>query len=327
MIMTAFVVWAKFLGLLVLVYFFGSKAARCADIIAEKKGLAKAFMGVVFISMITSFPELFTGISAGAIVQAPDIAVGQIVGSCVFNLLIIGFIEIFFRKKNIYSLTGKLNILPLGFSLIIITVLTFFLSIHFKPQIFHVGLSSVFIIILYLMFMWVVFKNKGAESEEEPRYRNESLSKTMLWFVSSSLIIIGVGIYLPIVGKELAAIMNWTDSFVGVIFLALVTSFPEFVVSFSLARMGSIDMLLGNITGSNLFNIGIIFVIDLSYVKGNVLLSASPENVSVGLIAILMNFVILFAVIRHSTYRLFNFISINGIILIALYIINLLVIY
>lgn len=325
--MTALIVWGKFLGLLVLVYVFGSKAAKCADVIAEKKGLAKAFMGVVFISMITSFPELFTGISAGAIVQAPDIAVGQIMGSCVFNLLIIGIIEIFFRKKNIYALTGKLNILPLGFSLIIITVLTLFLSIGFKVRIFHVGLSSVFIILLYLMFMWSVFKNKSAEGGEDKKYDDVSLSKTMAWFMISALIIIAVGIYLPIVGKELAKIMNWTDSFVGVIFLALVTSFPEFVVSFSLARMGSIDMLLGNITGSNLFNIGIIFVIDVSYVKGNVLLSASPENISVGLIAILMNFVILFAVIRNSTYRLFNFISINGIILIALYIINLLVIY
>jgi cation:H+ antiporter len=323
--MDALIVWGKFFALLVLVYIFGSSAAKSADVIAEKKGLAKAFMGVVFISMITSFPELFTGISAGAIVQAPDIAIGQIVGSCVFNLLIVGFIELFFRKKNIYGLTGKLNILPLGFSILIIAVLTLFLSIKLDVSIFHIGLSSLFIIILYLLFMWVIFKERKTEGEEEERYKNRSLKKAVVTFIISSLFIIAVGIYLPIVGRELATIMNWTDSFVGVIFLALVTSFPEFVVSFSLARMGAIDMLLGNITGSNLFNIGIIFIIDLVYVKGNVLLSASPKNVSVGLIAILMNVVIFFAVVRHSTYRLFNIISINGIILIALYVINLLI--
>jgi cation:H+ antiporter len=325
--MSPLIVWGKFLLLLLLVYIFGSRAAKSADVIAEKKGLAKAFMGVVFISMITSFPELFTGISAGAIVKAPDIAVGQIVGSCVFNLLIIGIIEIFFRKKNIYGLTGRIDIMPLAFSLMIIAVLTLFLSIQFNFSIFHVGASSIIIIALYFLFMWAVFKERKTTQQEEEQYKNKSLPKEIAIFIFSSLVIIGVGIFLPIVGKELAGIMNWTDSFVGVIFLALVTSFPEFVVSFSLARMGSIDMLLGNITGSNMFNIGIIFVIDLVYVKGNVLAAASPENVPVGLIAVLMNFVIFFAVVRHSTYRLFNIISINGIILIVLYIINLLVIY
>lgn len=325
--MEVLIVWGKFTLLLALVLIFGNKAARSADVIAEKKGLAKAFMGVVFISMITSFPELFTGISAGAIVQSPDIAVGQIMGSCVFNLLIIGFIEVFFRKKKIYQLTGKLNILPLGFSISIIALVTLFISIRFKLTFFHVGASSIFIFVLYLVFMRIIFRERKAETTEEKKYKDRSLSKEIAIFAFSALIIIGVGIYLPLVGKDLARIMNWNDSFVGVIFLALVTSFPEFVVSFSTARMGAFDMLLGNITGSNLFNIAIIFVIDVAYVKGNVLVEASSANISVGLVAILMNFIIFFAVVRRSSYRLLNIISINGIILIALYIINLLVIY
>jgi cation:H+ antiporter len=325
--MSPLIVWGKFLALLILVLIFGNRAAKSADIIAEKKGLAKAFMGVVFISMITSFPELFTGISAGAIVKAPDIAVGQIMGSCVFNLLIIGVIELFFRKKNIYQLTGKLNVLPLGFSIIMITLVTLLLSVKFKWNIFHVGLSSVLIFVLYLLFMYVIFKERKAEGDEEEKYKDKNLTVEMFSFAVSAMVIIGVGIYLPIVGKELATIMNWTDSFVGVIFLALVTSFPEFVVSFSTARMGAFDMLLGNITGSNLFNIAIIFVIDVSYTKGNVLMVASPENISVGLIAVMMNFIIFFAVIRHSSYRLFHLISINGILLILLYVVNLMVVY
>jgi cation:H+ antiporter len=325
--MEALIVWGKFLGLLVLVLIFGSRAARSADIIAEKKGLAKAFMGVVFISMITSFPELFTGISAGAVVKAPDIAVGQIMGSCVFNLLIIGVVEVFFRKKNIYKLTGKLNIMPLGFSLAIIALATLLLSVKFKFNIFHIGISTLIVFILYMLFMYVIFRERKAEVGEEQKYKDRSLSREMTYFVISALVIVAVGMYLPIVGKELAVIMNWTDSFVGVIFLALVTSFPEFVVSFSTARMGAFDMLLGNITGSNLFNIAILFVIDIAYIKGNLLLEASPENVSVGLVAILMNFIVFFAVVRHSSYRLLNLISINGILLILLYIMNLFVVY
>ncbi len=321
------IVWGKFVLLLILVYIFGTRATRSADVIAEKKGLARAFMGVVFISMITSFPELFTGISAGAIVKSPDIAIGQIVGSCIFNLVIIAVVELVFRKNKMYQLTGKLNILPLGFSLIIITTLTLLLSIHFKFNLFHVGLSSMIIFFLYLVFMNIIFKERKAEQGEEERYKDKSLAKEVAYFIVSAVVIIAVGFYLPVVGKELAQIMNWTDSFVGVIFLALVTSFPELVVSFATAKMGAIDMLVGNIAGSNLFNIAIIFIIDLVYVKGNVLLEASSDHISVGLIAILMNFVVFFAVVRKSSYRVFNLISINAILLIALYIINLLVIY
>jgi len=284
-------------------------------------------MGVVFISMITSFPELFTGISAAAIVKSPDIAIGQIVGSCIFNLVIIAVVELIFRKNKMYQLTGKLDILPLAFSIIIITVLTLLLSIQFKLHLFHVGLSSLIIFFLYLVFMNIIFKERKAEQKEEEKYKDKSLAKEVTYFIVSALIIIAVGIYLPMVGRELAQIMNWTDSFVGVIFLAMVTSFPELVVSFATAKMGAIDMLVGNIAGSNLFNIAIIFIIDAAYVKGNILLEASSGNISVGLIAILMNFVVFFAVVRKSSYRLFNFISINAILLIALYIINLLVSY
>lgn len=320
-------VWGKFVFLLILVYIFGTRATRSADIIAEKKGWGRAFMGVVFISMITSFPELFTGISAAAIVKSPDIAIGQIVGSCIFNLVIIAVVELIFRKNKMYQLTGKLDILPLAFSIIIITVLTLLLSIQFKLHLFHVGLSSLIIFFLYLVFMNIIFKERKAEQKEEEKYKDKSLAKEVTYFIVSALIIIAVGIYLPMVGRELAQIMNWTDSFVGVIFLAMVTSFPELVVSFATAKMGAIDMLVGNIAGSNLFNIAIIFIIDAAYVKGNILLEASSGNISVGLIAILMNFVVFFAVVRKSSYRLFNFISINAILLIALYIINLLVSY
>lgn len=321
------IVWGEFVLLLLLIYIFGTMATRSADVIAEKKGWARAFMGVVFISMITSFPELFTGISAAAIVKSPDIAIGQIVGSCIFNLVIIAVVELVFRRNKMYQLTGKLNVLPLAFSIIIITVLTLLLSIQFKPHLFHVGLSSMIIFFLYLVFMHIIFKERKAEEEEEERYKDKSLVKEVVNFIVSAVIIIAVGIYLPMVGKELAHIMHWTDSFVGVIFLALVTSFPELVVSFTTAKIGAIDMLVGNIAGSNLFNIAIIFIIDIAYVKGNILLDASSSNISVGLIAILMNFVVFFAVVRKSSYRLFNLISINAILLIALYIINLLVIY
>ena len=323
----ALVVWGKFFGLLVLVYVFGTKAAESANIIAEKKGLAKAFMGAVFISAVTSFPELFTGISAVTIVDSPDLAMGEIMGSCIFNLLIIALIDIAFRKNNFFQLKGKINILPMAFSFILINVLTLAIAAKFQLAILNVSVSSILIFILYLFFLRIIFKERKVVDHDKAKFAHINLKKEVLLFGISSIIIIAVGIYLPVVGKEIAQLMNWNDSFVGVIFLAFVTSFPELVVSLSTARMGAFDMLLGNITGSNLFNVAIVFFIDIFYIKSAIFGSVSLSNVSVGIIAMLMNFILFFAVVRRSKQKILNLFSINALMLILLYIINLFLIY
>ncbi|MCP5106567.1 MAG: hypothetical protein GY950_24495 [bacterium] len=323
----ALIVWAKFIGLLLLIYIFGTKAAKTADIIAEKKGLAKAFMGVVFISMVTSFPELFTGISAVTIVKSPDLAMGEILGSCLFNLLILAIIDIAYKKSNFSQLKGKINILPIAFSFILINVLTLAIAAKFNAAILNVSLFSILIFFLYIVFMRIIFKERKADNHEEKKVGPVNLKKEIAVFSFCSIIIIGVGIYLPVVGEELAVVMGWNASFVGVIFLAFVTSFPELVVSVSTARMGAFDMLLGNITGSNLFNVAIVFFIDIFYFKSQVFGEVSGTNVTVGIIALLMNFILFFAVVRQSKHKILNIVSINALMLIVLYIINFFVIY
>ncbi|MCP4148823.1 MAG: hypothetical protein GY757_13840 [bacterium] len=332
--MTALIIWGKFFGLLVLIYIFGTRAAKSADIIAEIKGLAKAFMGVVFISMVTSFPELFTGISAVTLVDSPNMAIGQIMGSCLFNLLILAVIDVVFRKSNFFQLKGKINMLPLAFSFILINIFTIAIAVQFNLSILNVSIFSILILILYIFFMYVVFKEKAGDNGEnnsksngEPEYANASLKKEIAIFIFSSLVIIGVGIYLPFVGEELAGLMGWNESFVGVIFLAFVTSFPELVVSFSTARMGAFDMLLGNITGSNMFNIAIVFFIDAFYIKNQIYGAVHPNNIPVGIIALLMTFIIFFGVVRQSKHKILGVFSINSLMLFVLYIIALLVIY
>ncbi|MCP4217686.1 MAG: hypothetical protein GY765_23790 [bacterium] len=327
--MDALLIWGKFVGLLALIYVFGTRAAKSADIIAEKKGLSKAFMGVVFISMVTSFPELFTGISAVVLVDAPDMAVGEIMGSCLFNMLILALIDMIYKDNNLFRLKGKMNILPIAFSFILINVFTMAIAFTFGWSILNVSIFSIIIFALYMFFMRVIFKERKVEEESYhgPKYAGKSLMKEVFFFIISSIVIIGVGIYLPIVGKELAQLMSWNDSFVGVIFLAFVTSFPELVVSFSTARMGAFDMLMGNITGSNLFNVAILFFIDVFYIKNQLFGSISETNVSIGLIALLMNFIVFFAVVRGAQQKFLKRFSSSALVIVLLYILNLVIVY
>jgi len=343
-------IWGKFLILLALIYIFGTKASKKADIIAEKKGLEKAFMGLVFIAMITSFPELFTGISAVAVVKSPDIALGEILGSCIFNILIIAIIELSFRKKEVYRLHGRINMLPMGFSLILIAAVTLGMALKLKFSILNVGLFPILIIILYFIFMRIIYLERRSENPDVSRQETvpakaaagdgvkkeavksvttgkASIKKEVVSFIICAVVIIAVGGYLPKVGEELAEVMGWNHSFIGIVFLAFVTSFPELTVSFAVVKMGNVDMFIGNIAGSNLFNLAIIFIIDIFYVKGTVLSAVSDNNIPTGIIAILMSFIIFFALARQSSKKFVNIISINAVVIIILYVITVLIIY
>lgn len=320
-------VWVRFVSLLLLIIYFGTKITKTADIIAEKKKWGRAFMGVIFISMITSFPELFTGLSAVTIVDSPDISVGEIVGSCIFNMFIIGLIGIYFRRKRVFSLKSRRDRLPVFFSLILLILITLALFFKMNIRILTFGISSFAIFIIYIFFIYIIFKNRSSE-KEELKYRDKSLKKEVRFFVISAIVIIGIGIYLPVVGKELAQVMGWKDSFVGAVFLAFVTSFPELIVSFASVKLGAFDMLIGNIAGSNLFNIAIIFIVDIFYLKGNLISNVKDFHiVYIGIIAIIMNILVLSGSgIQREKYKR-KYFPLNPVLLIILYLISLVIIF
>ena len=321
-------VWLQFISLLILVFIFGSKVTKSSDIIAEKKGWGRAFMGVVFISMVTSFPELFTGISAASIVKSPEISLGQIVGSCIFNLTIIALVQVLFKKNSLFRNNSKKDLLPLLFSFFLIVLFSSSLLISFRVRILNVGISSILIFFVYIVFLHHIFKNRKADGSEEKHYAEESLSKAKVAFAVSSIIIIAVGFYLPVVGKELALKMGWTDSFVGVIFLAFVTSFPELIVSITAAKIGAFEMLLGNIAGSNLFNIAIVFFIDIFYFSGDIIADVTDNNIFyIGIIAASMNLVLFLTLLRGKVVKTIFKLPLNSVIILILYILSLGIIY
>ncbi|MHB1174382.1 MAG: hypothetical protein ACYCZJ_04595 [Sulfuriferula sp.] len=82
-------VWLKFFVCMALIGYAGTKLSRYGDIIADKTGLGGTWVGLVMLVSVTSLPELATGISAVTVAHAPNIAIGDVPGSCVFNLAIL----------------------------------------------------------------------------------------------------------------------------------------------------------------------------------------------------------------------------------------------
>ncbi len=88
MLSPAVIAWLEFSLCAALIAVAGTKLSRYGDIIADKTGLGGAWIGLVLMATVTSLPELVTGVSAVALADAPDIAVGNVLGACIINLTI-----------------------------------------------------------------------------------------------------------------------------------------------------------------------------------------------------------------------------------------------
>lgn len=92
-----------------------------------------------------------------------------------------------------------------------------------------------------------------------------ALRTAVFRFVLADCVVAGAGGWLPFVATDLANAMAWNKSFVGSLFVVLATSLPELAVTLSALRIGALDMAIGNLLGSNLFNVAIIAVDDVFY--------------------------------------------------------------
>jgi len=99
-------IWLKFAICLAVVLFAGTKLAKYGDAIAEKTGLGRIWIGLVFIALITTMPELVTSISSVVLVHSPDLALGTLLGSCCFNLSILALLDILHSRTPVLSVSS-----------------------------------------------------------------------------------------------------------------------------------------------------------------------------------------------------------------------------
>jgi len=287
-------IWLKFVLCVLIIFFSGRAVARYGDVIANKTGIGGMWVGVVLLAVVTSLPELFTGISAITIVGEPDLTIGDLLGANSFNLLNLALLDMAFRNGVMPKVTSLGHRVTGWFSLclVLVVAVSIFVSSRFSTMgIGWIGWYTPLLIILYAVFMRVLFRFERSHPSPqvpEPAYGEVSLKKVYIYFGIAAAFVIGAGIWLAMIGAEIAEVTNLGKSFVGSIFLAFTTSLPEITVSFTAARIGAMDMAVANMIGSNLFNMTIISVDDLFYTKGPVLAHVSESHLITALVVILM---------------------------------------
>ena len=296
-------VWVEFVFCALLVLFFGTKLSRYGHIIAEKTGLSGLWVGLLLLAIVTSLPEIITGVSAVTMVgglQGANLAVGNIFGSNALNLFIIALLDILYRPMPLLSMAGRGHSFPavLGILLIAFAGGSVLLSTEvWEGALGWVSIYSFVLIIIYLWGTRRVFQSEGREQQLEAtelHYENISPRRTYMGFAIAALGIIGAGTWLALIGDEIAASTGWGASFVGSLFLAVTTSLPELVVCITALRIGAMDMAIADVLGSNMFNIGIgVFCCDIFYHSGSIFSAASSSHVFTAAIVTLMTLIII----------------------------------
>ena len=295
-------VWVKFIVCALIIVFSGRKVAKYGDIIADKTGLGGVWIGAVLVAITTSLPELFTGISAVTLVKAPDLTIGNLFGANTFNLFNLALLDIAYRHGPLLTAVSSGHLLTAGLSLILVALPAVCLVIGtwLSPLgIGWVGIYTPIIFLLYLFILRMVFnyersqRNQSQHMEIVFKYEEVNLKRAYLCYGLAAIVIIGAGMWLAFVGKELAEATGWGQSFVGSLFIAFATTLPEITVSFSALRLGAVDLCVGNMVGSNLFNMTIVGIDDLFYTEGPILSAVSQSHVFTAMVVIIMTGIVI----------------------------------
>ena len=321
-------VWLKFAACLAIILFSGTKLAHYGDAIAEKSGLGRIWVGLILLSAVTSMPELVTGVSAAALVKLPDLAVGNLLGSCLFNLMILAIMDIISRGTPVLSRASSRQTMSAVFGIVLAATVAGSIAASDRfagPILGWVNISGILPLIIYCIAIWWSTRaernhNTQPQAPEDCRHEAVSTKTVYLRFALAAAAVIAAGIWLSLVGDELAVTYGWHASFVGSLFLAITTSLPELVVSIAALRLGTVDMAVADILGSNMFNLALITPVDIAYRQGPVISSVLKANLVTALLAIGMSLIAISGIRMKKERKTFAVISWQSVAMIGLYI-------
>lgn len=276
------------------IFFAGGRLSRYGERIAELSGWGRAWVGLILMASVTSLPELIVGVSSSALVGSADLAVGDVLGSCAINLLILASLDAFVpSRRRLFALASPSHVLAAALGIVLLATVGVGLltggSLALTPWI---GLSSVVFLALYMGSVRLIFINgRGmppdptvqppldeALAHRDPVTAGLPMRQVVTRYALFATVVVVAAVLLPPAAEAIARMSGLEESFVGTVFLALSTSLPELAVSLAAIRMGAIDLAVGNILGSNLFNILILAIDDVAYTDGLLLADASPSH-------------------------------------------------
>ncbi len=288
-----------------------------ADRIARARGLTAGWVGVALLATVTSLPELASGVSAVTTVDAPNLAVGNALGACAFNLAFLVVVDGLQRRDAIYPRANAAHLVSAAFGVVMLGLVALSLLMAERaPALLHVGFYSPVLLAGYLVALRSVHRHERALALAAPQSGATGAPLAREWrrFALAAAVVLAAGSWLPTVADGLARAAGWNRSFVGTLFMAIATTLPEMAVTLAALRLGALDMAMGNLLGSNLFNVVVLAVDDLFYVRGPLLADVVPAHAGTAVTAMVMTGLVMIGLAlrpQGRVLRAFSWISVG----------------
>ncbi|MEF9968427.1 MAG: sodium:calcium antiporter [Longicatena sp.] len=264
-------IYIEYIALAILVVFLSVRLSYYVDCLDKKTNLSGAFIGGVMLAAVTSLPELFTSLTAVLALDQPGLVQGNVLGSNIFNLCVIGGLMLFTSKRYQKAPLAKSHTTTIIYGIVMYALVLVAIlcpnAIGFG--VVKVNVISILILVVYAINVKFMGNDVSGDSDEEV-YIALSVKQIAIRFIAYSIGLVVVSVLLTQVTDQIAKELQLGATVAGAIFLGVATSLPELSASVNLVRMGNFNASFGNIVGSNLFNFIILSFADVLYTKGGI---------------------------------------------------------
>lgn len=258
------------------VVFVSIKCANYVDLIDKKTNMSGAFIGGVILAAVTSMPELITSITAIAVVNEPALVMGNVLGSNIFNISILGVLVLCSAKNFMNAKIANSHKITLVCTLAVYAILTVVITFGHDYSVFGISFASVLLLIIYVISLKFLASDDSQNEEEDTS--DLTLKQIVIRFIIMSIILIISSVGITYVTDIIADRLNLNGSVAGALFLGIATSLPELTSSVALVRKRNFNAMVGNIVGSNMFNYLILLISDIMYNTASIYTSTASEE-------------------------------------------------
>ena len=301
--------WLQFAIAAIIIIFAGRILTGSAKTIAEQTGIGTAWAGMLMLPLVTSLPELVTSLRA-VLIDAPDLALGNIFGSNLFNLALLAVADLVHGRGALTARVNQGHILTASLVVVVVSIAALAMISRSTVQIGWVGLDTIVIALIYFAGSRLLFKYEKKNipalevSAGEGRTKSSATGPAFASYLLAAGLIIVSGVLITDAADRIALETGLGRTFVGSLLLAVSTSLPEAVTVISAVRLGVLDMAVANIFGANLMNMLILFWADLFYRPAPILSVVSGINSFSAIIVIMLTMVIIFGLVYRSQREL-----------------------
>lgn len=310
---------------------FGSMMTRIADRLADVTGLGEALMGAIFLGGSTSIPGVITSVTA-AYEGYPKLAISNAIGGIAAQTAFLSIADIAYRKANLEHAAASIANMIQGTLLVGLLALSILGVVGPQVTFFQVHPISLLLIAGYIFGLLQISKAETEPMWRAKKTRETQIDKTKTGHISRYKLVLAwlkfavlgiiVGFAGYVVAKSGIALSNMvgiSQTIVGGLLTAVITSLPELVTSVSAVRQGALTLAVGGVIGGNCFDVLFLSFSDFAYREGSVYAALDQEQLFMVSSTILLTGVLLLGLLRREKHGIAN-IGFESFLIIVLYI-------